>query len=73
LEYVRKEDYPTWIEFLRSKMDAYWPIDKASQPRIPSARHQEEAPTISLDVVIALASGAMSPEAFAVSQRFAPK
>jgi hypothetical protein len=54
-------------------MDTYWPINKASQPRLRSTKHQEEVPTISLDVVAALSSGAMSPEVFAVSQRYAPK
>jgi hypothetical protein len=65
LEYVRKELWPEWINFLRTKMDTYWPID--GQPMLPSTQtaKRKQVPEISLELASAVASGAVTPDAVA--------
>ena len=70
LDYVRKQDYPIWIEFLRSKMDTYWPIGGTDRNLVPSIKHEEGVATISLDLVSAIANGDVDPEAFADMDEF---
>jgi len=62
LEYVRKEQWPEWIDFLRTKMDTYWPID--GKPVLPPSKEtkREGAAVLSLELARAVASGSMSPE-----------
>ena len=66
LDYVRKQDYPVWIEFLRSKMDVYWPIGGVDRNLLPSVIHEEGVPLISLDLVSAIANGDVDLDTFVV-------
>jgi hypothetical protein len=68
LEYVRTEDWPKWIDFLRQHVDEYWPVGggqtkEALLPRDkPPRAASESESTISLDLASQLASGAISPD-----------
>ena len=65
LEYVRKEQWPEWIDFLRRKMDTYWPIGAEPMIPVPKESKRERVRAISLELVAAVASGAMSPDVVA--------
>ena len=65
LEYVRKEQWPEWISFLRRMMDTYWPIG-GNVPVLPPAREvKREMPEISLELAKGIASGQVSTDVVA--------
>jgi hypothetical protein len=73
LSYVKKDNYATWIEFLKSKMDRFWPprdMSVVGEERPPpltirkphSLPIPDPARFLSLEVVVMIANGRMKPE-----------
>jgi len=68
LEYVRKEHFTKWINFLKESIDTYWPIDKSMSPlltaTLPKERGSVTARVESLSVALAakVAMGRISLE-----------
>jgi hypothetical protein len=72
LNYVRKEHWGEWIEFLEANKDIYWPPRSSSDPEQGSPQHALEGPNtrpipdpknaLSLDLARLVASGRMTPE-----------
>jgi hypothetical protein len=68
LDYVRKEDWETWIHFFRDRLDVYWPMPGDPEPsplmtksvvRLPLADPENALP---VDVAKLVASGRVQPE-----------
>ena len=73
LSYVKKENYGVWIEFLKSKLDRYWPVrdvtlegEERPPPLTKRQPHSLPVPDpvnhLPLDVAAMVANGRMEPE-----------
>jgi hypothetical protein len=73
LSYVKKENYPIWIEFLEAKLDRFWPIrdirtegEEHPPPLTVRSPHAIPIPdpvhALPLEVAAMVANGRMEPE-----------
>jgi ankyrin repeat protein len=79
LSYVKKEHWSSWIKYLESRQNRYWPIRSIAQQgeepppplcmEAPNTRPVEDPPNaLSVEVAQQLSSGKLTPDSLAVLQ-----